>query len=455
MLKSMDRLIQEYRMLPPGTTVLCAVSGGADSVCLLHRLCQLRESLDVQIAAAHYNHMLRGAESDRDQAFVEAFVDACDPEMLLLTGGGNVAARAKETGKGLEETAREMRYAFLREAAEKAGADVIATAHNLNDQAETLLLHLLRGSGLRGLGGMEPVHGDVIRPLLDTSREEIEAYLQENGLSWVEDSSNAEDSYTRNRIRHRILPVLEDISPGAVERMGACAKSLRVDEEYLAGQAALLTQKAKWRGEELTIPVSELAAAHEALAVRALRLLIGQCSQGNDNCTAAHLNGLLQLCRSNDPSARLDLPNGLKAFREYDRLVLTREKISPLEQQIWALPGEIRTENWRLECVETVYQGEPHSGSCFFLKREGVDEIRLRPRRTGDHLKRPGRSGKTVKKLLIEEKIPLRYREALPVLEVSGRVAAVAALGPDITFVPQRGEKSWKILIVPQEARNN
>lgn len=454
MLKSMDRLIQEYQMLPPGTTVLCALSGGADSVCLLHRLCQLRQALEIHVAAAHYNHMLRGAESDRDQAFVEALVETCDSELLLLTGSGDVAARARENGRGLEETAREMRYAFLRDAARQVGADVIATAHNLNDQAETLLLHLVRGSGLRGLAGMEPVRDNLIRPLLTTSREEIEAYLHQNGLSWVEDSSNGEDTYTRNRIRHQILPVLEDICPGAAKRMGQCAKSLRIDETYLTRQAGLLAEKAVWDEDGMTIPVSEIARAHEALSIRALRLLIGRCSQGNDNCTAAHLKGLLALCRSDDSSARLDLPNGLKAFREYDRLVLTRQEVLMLAEQLWTLPGEVRVGDWHLECLETVYQGETHSGTCFYLRQEGVNEIQLRSRRTGDRLKRPGRSGKTVKKLLIEEKIPLRYRETLPVLEVSGQVAAVAALGPDIAYVPQRGEKSWKILIVPQEVRN-
>ena len=456
MLNSMDQLIREYRMLPPGTTVLCALSGGADSVCLFHRLCQLREPLGIRLAAAHYNHTRRGEESDRDEAFVEKIVASFAPDgsVLLLKCRGDVSARARETGRGLEETAREMRYAFLREAAKQVGADVIATAHNLNDQAETLLMHLVRGSGLRGLCGMEPVRGDVIRPLLTTSREEIESYLMQNSLSWVEDSSNQEDAYTRNRIRHQVLPMLEEICPGAARRMSQCTERLRLDEDYLSTQAWFLVENATWRGDELTVPVEAIGKAHDALAIRALRYLLGQQNSGNDNCTQAHLKGLLALCRGEDPSAELDLPDGLKAVREYELLVLTRQKVSVMESLLWRLPGEIRADGWRLECRETIYQGEPQSGTCFFLKREDIDEIRLRPRRVGDRLKRPGRSGKTVKKLLIEEKIPFRYRDSLPVLEVLDQVAAVAGLGPDIIFVPQVGEKAWNILIVPQEVRN-
>lgn len=456
MLQAMDKLVAEHGMLPRGTRVLCALSGGADSVCLFHRLCQLRGPLGIQVAAAHYNHTLRGEESDRDQRFVEAFVASCAPDesVPLVVGRGDVAVRARETGQGLEETAREMRYAFLRETAREVDADVIATAHNLNDQAETLLLHLVRGSGLRGLGGMKPVSGDLIRPLLTTSRHEIEEYLAEYGLKWVEDHTNQEETYTRNRIRHQVLPVLEEICPGAARRMGQCAASVQLDEEYLSTQARQLVEQAVWRGEELTVPVDALASAHDALAFRALRHLLGQQNGGNDNCTQAHLKRLLALCRTEDPSAQMNLPGGLRAVREYELLVLTRKSLAVLEEQLWTLPGEIQAGGWRLTCQETVYQGENQCGDCFFLRREGVEAIRLRPRQVGDRLKRPGRSGKTVKKLLIEEKIPLSSRDALPVLEVLDQVAAVAGLGPDIMFLPQIGEQAWKILIVPQEVRN-
>ena len=170
---AMNRLIDEYDMLPPGCTVVCAVSGGADSICLLRRLNQLRAIRPFTLVAAHYNHHLRGAESDRDEAFVKRWVeDWCGPDpaagqpplpaVRLITGGGDVSGEAKRLGLGLEETARRMRYAFLEEAARAVGADRIATAHTADDNAETVLLHLIRGSGLQGLSA--PARGGWSAP---------------------------------------------------------------------------------------------------------------------------------------------------------------------------------------------------------------------------------------------------------------------------------------------------
>ena len=188
MLESMEQLIRDLELLPRGRTVLCAVSGGADSICLLHALYHLRSRLGFSLAAAHYDHQLRGDASRRDAAFVAQFVELCCgaerlgdgtllPAVPLFTGSGDVKGEAERRGTGLEETARDMRYAFLRQAAREAGADVIATAHTADDNVETILFHLARGSGLRGLTGIQPVRGDLIRPLLTTSRGEIEAYL--------------------------------------------------------------------------------------------------------------------------------------------------------------------------------------------------------------------------------------------------------------------------------------
>ena len=190
----------KYDMLPgEGGSVLCALSGGADSMALLTVLERLAKERGFTLYAAHFNHQLRGEESQRDEDFV---TDWCQKRGIQLeVGRGDVAKQAEEEGKGVEETARAMRYGFLTEAARTLEADKIATAHNADDNAETLLLHLVRGTGLDGLTGIPPVRGILIRPLLATPRQQIEAWLTQEGIPHVEDSSNQTDAYARNRLR--------------------------------------------------------------------------------------------------------------------------------------------------------------------------------------------------------------------------------------------------------------
>ena len=195
----------------PSGRVLCAVSGGADSVCLLHSCLRLARGGDTTVCAAHYNHCLRGGESDRDERFVRSLCASLGVE--LRVGRGDVAAYARGRGMGTEEAARELRYAFLEEAADELGCGYILTAHNADDNAETMLMALVRGSGPRGLAGIPPRRGRILRPMLGATRAEIEAYLAENGLEHVEDSTNECTDYTRNRIRKLCMPVLREINP--------------------------------------------------------------------------------------------------------------------------------------------------------------------------------------------------------------------------------------------------
>ena len=205
MLNKLRCLIRQHAMVKPGEQVVCAISGGADSVALLFALYLLAPQMGFTLSAAHFNHGLRGAESDEDAAFVAALCDRLD--IPLHMGQGSVV-----TGKkGLEAAARDARYAFLESLPGK-----IATAHTADDNAETVLMHLIRGTGLKGLGGISPVRGNVIRPMLTVTRQEVIAFLQEYNLSWRDDSSNAGDDFLRNRLRHRVMPLLAGRRSGAV-----------------------------------------------------------------------------------------------------------------------------------------------------------------------------------------------------------------------------------------------
>ena len=463
MLRTVEAFIREQDLIPPGSVVLCAVSGGADSVAMLHALYRLRDKMGFTLAAAHYNHRLRGAESDRDAQFVAQFVQLCCgehrrqdgrvlPAVRLYSGSGDVAGQARLRGAGIEETARDMRYAFLRDAAREAGADWIATAHTASDNVETILFHLARGSGLRGLGGILPRREEIIRPLLTVTRRQVEDYLFRHCLPHMEDSSNQNDDYTRNRIRHQVLPVLEDVSPGFLARMADTAALLRADEAVLTDQARVLADQAIPRDGGLVISAGLIGDAPDPIASRVLRLLLGWLWGGDQNCSAVHLNGLLKLCRGEDPSAQLYLPHNTNARRSYDALLLVpRLGPIPLEEGPMPLPGALDCGPWRVECRAEDYGGQPQGPWEFWLDREAVPALELRSRRTGDRLTPPGRLGKTVKKWMIEARLPRFQRDVLPVFDCGGQIAAVAGLGPDRSFLPGPGRPAWHLVITSAE----
>ena len=222
--------MRAQRMTKPGDTVVCAVSGGADSVCMLHVLLTLRNAIGVTVEAAHFNHHLRGAESDRDEAFVRELCASLD--IPLHSGGGDVRARAAKTHESVEEAARALRYAFF-----SSLPGLIATAHTQDDNLETVLLNLTRGTGLAGLCGIPPKRERFIRPMLAVSRAEIEAYLRQNGLSHVTDSTNLLPDARRNRLRQSVIPLLKAENPSLCETAFRMCRLLEADEAQLSAQA--------------------------------------------------------------------------------------------------------------------------------------------------------------------------------------------------------------------------
>lgn len=304
---------RKWDMLPRGGRVLCAVSGGRDSMALLCLLKDLAAGEGFTLCAAHYNHQLRPT-ARRDEDFVRAF--CAENGISLTVGRGDVAAFARETGRSLEDAARTLRYRFLEETADELGADRIATAHHRRDNAETVLLHLLRGTGLRGLGGIPPVRGRVVRPLLETDRDEIDAYVNQNHVPFVEDETNLETDYTRNRLRLTVLPLLEEVAPGCTARLAETAGLLREEANHLDRETAALLPPA---GENF-LSVSDLLRQDEAVRRRMVRAMAGRFGV---ELTARQTGAVLDL----QNGGHLDLPRGLTVRRRADEL--TFQKYAP------------------------------------------------------------------------------------------------------------------------------
>lgn len=450
MLEHAEAFTAEYAMLSPGSHVLCAVSGGADSMCLLHWLHARAEEGGFALSAAHFDHRLRGAESSRDAAFVE---DWCAQKGIPFSlGSGDVTGYAQAEGLGIEEAARALRYAFLEDTAQEIGASAIATAHNADDNLETLLLHLVRGSGLQGLTGIPPRRGLLVRPLLTTSRAEILAYLDAWGLPHVEDSTNAETLYARNKLRHQVFPLLRELNPQLNEALGRAIGHLRSDNDYLNAQAFPILRESSPMGEGLTVPAALIARQPNPIAVRMVRHLF--LRQGAQQFRSAHLLSVVNLARSPAPSGQVDLPHGLTAQRLYETLYLGPLEAFPPLPSVVVTPEEPWTAElgpWRIALRPCICpQHHPTDPGHAFLSRTMLQgETRLRSRRTGDEITLPGRDRKRLKKLLIDAKIPRILRASIPVLCDEDSVLYLPGFGPDAPHLAKPGEAAWEITATP------
>lgn len=406
MLNKLRAFLKEQALLSPGDRVIAAVSGGADSVAMLFALYLLRDELGIAVEAAHFNHHLRGAESDRDEAFVTDFCGRYDIPLHLGSG------RIVPGKKGLEAAARDARYAFLRCLPGK-----IATAHTADDNAETVLMRLIRGTGLKGLGAIAPVSGNVIRPMLTVTRDDVEAFLEEYALPHVEDSSNGTDDFLRNRIRHSILPLMRAENPRIGENLSAMALLLREDESCLQSMLP-----------EQTSDVSQLKAMEPALRRRALERFLK--AQGVREPEQIHILQAEQLLYHWSPSASMQFPGGVTIGRQYDRLV--RLECAPeLPETLLSVPGETCIGGKRF-VSEYATDLEERPGSVLVCP---VGALTVRSRRSGDTMRLPGGT-RSLKKMYIDRKIPASQRAAVPVLTDDRGVLAVFGIGTDIRFHP-------------------
>jgi len=440
LLEKVKKTIEKFSLLGEGEGVLVGLSGGMDSVVLLHILLELAPRYGWRVEAAHYHHGLRGEEADRDLTFVEGLCRKWS--VPLEVGRGDVASLAKERGKGVEEAARQARYAFLEEAMKNRGLSKVAVAHTLTDTVETFFMRLIKGASPYGLRGILPRRGAIVRPLIETSRAEVEEYATAVGLPHVEDSTNRDITRLRNWVRWRLIPLLKEQNPRIEHAVARFMEILKDEDDFLREKAReAVYSLAKESEGEVELSRSTLALMPPGMRRRVVLELIH--SLGGD-ARWTHLETLGSLVEG-EGEAMVQFPGGLVVVRDGDHLRFTRE--FPREpQDVEVLvpgPGLYILGNYLFQFQE-IDKGADKvvlSPWSLLLDREKVDfPMVIRYKRPGDriYLKRVGH--KKLQDLFVDARVSRRERARLPLLvDSEGRVLWIPGLRWDARVVAGEG----------------
>ena len=443
--------LSRYSMLSDGCHVTVALSGGADSTALLHILHTMSVSPDLggtvfTLSAAHLHHGIRGEEADRDEAFVRALCQKWD--IPLRVEHADIPSLCRQSGEGLEECARRVRYDFLQRC---ASGGIIATAHTATDNIETVLMHLLRGSALRGLCGIPPVRDNIVRPLLDCSREEIEEYCGQMGLCYVTDSTNQTDDCLRNRIRHHLLPVLEELEPGMSGRIGRMTQRLRQDEECLSSQAEqIYTALRTAEADDPKFSVQALLALSPALRSRVLMAYVASLTTGR--IESRHIDALEELLLH---GGAVTLP-GRICITCKDGILCPVAESSPAPAQDWKKPlttGLLFLPIGRYRCAMITRKRKDEEEKIYkLLLNRSIDYDKIwgkafvRTRLPGDSITLPGRPRKSLKKLFNEAHLPLEQRTSCLIVEDEAGLVFVEGFGAHVRCAPD--EETQRLLCI-------
>ncbi|MCE5235593.1 MAG: tRNA lysidine(34) synthetase TilS [Clostridiaceae bacterium] len=403
--------IWAYGLIGPGQTVVCGVSGGADSVALLKSLLSLSTPMEFKVCAAHLNHGIRGESAEHDEQFVR---DLCEfYGVPFYSERADIPALAKKHKLTVEQAGREERYAFLERARLHFNADLIAVAHHMNDQAESILLHMTRGSGLSGLTGMQPKRDRIIRPLLFVRRDEIEEYLSREGLAYCIDETNFEPDGTRNRIRLDILPYIEKhINPAIVPTLCSMAELLLRDEKYLGAQAEEALSSCKRDGGYDRRALQKLPLP---LLTRAIRLALKNAGAEAD-IERVHVEKVIAFLKART-GARLHLPF-VEAWTSYDLIQFGVTEELPEFQMKLNVPGETVTPlgTFVAELVDGGGFLKDKTVACMDLAKLDLDALSVRTRKDGDRFYPVGSPGRRkLKQYFIDKKVP-RDKRNLPLI---------------------------------------
>ena len=465
--ENLNRVLQKSASLVPGQRIGVAVSGGADSVALLHLLLEKCEQTGIVLSVAHFNHKMRGKASDADENFVRKL--AAQHGLEFFVAHEDIAARAKCERGNLEEVARKVRYAFFEKLVREERFAKIAVAHTADDQAETVMAHILRGTGLAGLGGIHPQAGAVFRPLLNVRRKELRKYLQAKHQRWREDTTNLDTKRMRARIRQKLMPLLQkEFQPAVVEHLCQLAELAREDEAYLDSQAD------KWRRalaqespQEVRIALADLLAGSKALKARLLRQIVQSVKPRSGQLSAIHVAAVLGLAAQKDSGKALHLPGGVEVRRDHDSVRFRASEMA-VEQTQESIPRQysyevdLRSGLAHLPLVSPTYrlsfrvidwpaEGRETSETGAVLDR---DRLRLplvvRNWRSGDTMRPLGHQKHHKLARLLNEKSVSRWeKESWPVLTSGGELAWVRGL--PVSAELAAGAKTRKAVLITEE----
>ena len=421
--------IEKYHMIQPGDRVLAGVSGGADSVCLLFTLLEYRKKVNFDIKAVHVEHGIRGEESRQDAAYVEALCQKLDVKYECVPV--DIPAMAAAEKLSTEEAGRLARYQIFEEISKSWNADKIAVAHNQNDQAETILWNLARGSGLDGAAGIRPVRDRIIRPLLECSRTEIEAYLKQKDILWREDRTNQELDYTRNVIRNCLLPeITEKINAGAISHLAQFGTEMQQTRDFLQNLVEeSCEQMAEIQPGYAVLDINKMKKEKAFLQERIIRFCLKEAGCGLKDIQRTHIQAVRELLEKQS-GRQIQLPGGWLVRRTFDQLVIEQDagKNGEIQQQkiLLKIPGETQTP-WGTFTTKIIFNENQSIPQKKYTKWLSYDKITtgicLRTRQSGDFLIVNRQGGhKKLKSYFTDEKIPAEKRNQIPLLTVEQEV---------------------------------
>jgi tRNA(Ile)-lysidine synthase len=454
LLTKVKETIKKYSMFNSGDRVLVAVSGGPDSVCLLSVLHVLAKDLELELHIAHLDHMFRGKESADEALFVEELANKFGIPAIIEKF--DVPAYCLERGLSSQEGAREVRYDFLQRTAAAIDAFHIATGHTANDQAETFLMRLIRGAGASGLSAIPPVRENIIRPLIEATRDEVLEYLKKTGLAFVTDPSNAKPVYTRNRIRLEVLPVLQRFNPRIVATLAAEAGQLRDEDEAVEGYCATLADSILVQKDNTVfVKRNEFNTLPPAFRRRLLKKASDLAGAESSGLSRIQIDEAISFMSTARTGRTMDLPPGLTIGREYDRFVISAQSGTAGFSRVLMIPGVTVIPELRMEINTLVTDRPPDEQEDINYVWQALFDydkigpvLTVRNRRPGDWFCPTGMGGKSkkIQDYFVNVKVPRRKRDLIPLLCSGENILWVVGMRTDERYLAGAGTK--KVLTV-------